>query len=370
MIDDFAAPMTLGEQGAALVPDAAGPFSILPSAIDANDEIAVGVAWARRLASQDRAQSTLDKYARDWALYVHWLGANRPALDPAPTPGAALGAYIGFLRSKGLTKGTILGRVAAVTYAHDLMGAPSPIAHQTLRKELRGLRREVETDRQDRSAIEREMATAMAAALLAKIRAAGDDATLYDLRDLAIFTVGWLSALRRSNIAALRRRDIAIRRDDLTQSRYLEIQVRRSKTDQTGKGRPIGIGELPAHEPLCAVRAVHQWLAATASLDSDAPLFPSFAGRASGGHLTDRPVGGRDIVYAVKRIIREAKLPGVDADDFAAHGMRRGFATSAISKGVNKALVREHGGWKSDAMLNRYTVVDEQRNNAVRELFR
>jgi hypothetical protein len=49
--------------------------------------------------------------------------------------------------------------------------------------------------------------------------------------------------------------------------------------------------------------------------------------------------------------------------------MRRGFATSAINSGVRKAVVREHGGWKTDAMVERYTRVDKSRDNAVSDLF-
>ena len=72
---------------------------------------------------------------------------------------------------------------------------------------------------------------------------------------------------------------------------------------------------------------------------------------------------------AVKHIIGLANLPNVDAKEFAAHALRRGFATSAINKGARKSLVREHGGWKTDAMLDRYTTVDKSRDNAVSELF-
>lgn len=194
--------------------------------------------------------------------------------------------------------------------------------------------------------------------------------TIYERRDLAIFTLGWLSALRRSNIAALRCGDVAIKRDELRGVRYLEIFVVRSKTDQERRGRYVIVNELPVGEPLCAVRAVETWLRDLGPRNvPELPLLRTFAGRSPAGSaaLTDRPIDGRDVARAVKRI---AAKGGLDPERFSAHSLRRGFATSAINKGVRRSLVREHGGWKTDAMLDRYTRVDQSRDNAVGELFK
>jgi integrase len=94
---------------------------------------------------------------------------------------------------------------------------------------------------------------------------------------------------------------------------------------------------------------------------------------------TPRFLDGCDLARVVKRIISLAIANEDSADPdalklnaagFAAHALRRGFATAAINKGVRRSLVREHGGWKTDAMLDRYTRVDQSRDNAVGELFK
>lgn len=350
--------LSFGDQGSAMVTGAAGPYSPLPT-YGADDELARGLAWARRLVDSDRAASTIEKYTRDWALFVHWLGQARPNLDPVPAHPAAVGIYIGVLRERGLTKQTILGRTAAIAYVHDMVGVPSPLLDPTIRRQLRGLRRQTDSDRQERGTIERETATSMAESL-------ADGSSLYELRDRAIFSLGWLSALRRSNIAALRRRDVAIKRDDLRHTRYLEIFVVTSKTDQERRGRYVIVNELATDEPLCAVRAVGDWLSATDARGGESPLFPTFARRSSAGHLTDRAIDGRDVARAVKRI---AENSGFDGAKLAAHALRRGFATSAINRGVRRSVVRDHGGWKTDAMLDRYTRVEKSRDNAVSDLF-
>jgi integrase len=350
--------LTFGDQGAALVAGAAGPYSVLPSAV-ADNELARGLAWARRLIAEDRSPGTIDKYMRDWALFVHWLGAAMPERDPCPAHSAVVGLYIGVLVDRKLTKQTILGRIAAIAYVHDVAGASSPLLEPTLRRQIRGLRRTNDGDRQARPAIERAMATEMIDAV-----PGGEGQSLRNLRDRAIFALGWLSALRRSNIAALRRRDVTIARDDLHHRRYLDIFIAKSKTDQERRGKSVVVNELPLTEPLCAVRAIQAWLIATPDVPPDGPLFPTFI--RSGRRLTDHAIDGKDVSRVVKRM---AALAGFDAQFFAAHGLRRGFATSAINKGVRKSVVREHGGWKSDAMLDRYTRVDQSRDNAVTDLF-
>jgi hypothetical protein len=223
------AMLSLGDQGAAALTSADGPFSPLPTAF-ADDELSRGIAWARRLMQNNRAASTREKYTRDWALFVRWLGAAKSQLDPCPAVPASVGPYIGVLRGRGLTKGTILARVAAINYVHELAGAPSPVDHAELKRDLKGLRREVDEDRQERPAIERDLATELASRMLQTIRAQSLDKRLLDQRDVAIFTLGWLSALRRSSISALRRRDVVIKREDLRHTRYLEIFVAKSKT--------------------------------------------------------------------------------------------------------------------------------------------
>jgi site-specific recombinase XerD len=360
-----AIPLSFAEQGAALIPGAAGIHCVLASVYE-TDEIAEAAMWARRLVDADRAPSTVEKYMRDWAQFVSWLGRVFPQQDPCPAHPASVGLYIGALRASNKSKWTILGRIAAIAYVHKVARYPSPMDHDDLEREIRGLRRESagDDDRQARPAIEREMATEMISALPSLDVNDRSWKALRDLRDRAIFALGWLSAMRRSNIVLLRRRDVRVGRDDLRHRRYLHVWIARSKTDQEGRGRDCILNELPPAEPLCAVRAVSAWLTATDHLPPDAPLFPSFIRNGRG--LTDRAISGRDVTLVVKRL---AKLAGFRPDALAAHGMRRGFATSAISKGVRRATVKEHVGWKTYVMLDRYTVVDKSRDNAVSDLF-
>jgi integrase len=266
------------------------------------------------------------------------------------------------LLNEGLSKGRILSRIAAVQFANEALGYKLRIDEGPIHRQIRGLRRLTDVDRQERSALRQEEATSILAELDAP-------QTLFDYRERALLAFGWTSALRRSNIARLRVRDVKIKYDIVNETRYLEVYVATSKTDQEGKGRYLQITELPQGHPLCAVRAIEQWLErANISGEPDSPLFRSFtlAPRARDRKLKASGIGGRDVALAVKRM---AKATGRDETKLAAHALRRGFATSADEKGIRRSLIREHGGWKSDAMIDRYTRVNAARDNAIAEIF-
>jgi integrase len=72
-------------------------------------------------------------------------------------------------------------------------------------------------------------------------------------RDRAVLLVGFAAALRRSELIALDLDDITIAQAGLT------ILVRRSKTDQEGQGREIGIPR-SRKSTTCPVTALEAWL--------------------------------------------------------------------------------------------------------------
>ncbi len=97
-----------------------GAFSSWPRYGGGGDGHDAAVAEARRLIEADRAQSTLRHYARDWAQFVGWVGERHGEYPAIPAPAPLVGLYIGQLRLRRLAKSTILGRLAAIQYAHEL----------------------------------------------------------------------------------------------------------------------------------------------------------------------------------------------------------------------------------------------------------
>jgi integrase len=149
--------------------------------------------------------------------------------------------------------------------------------------------------------------------------------TLAGKRDRAILALGFSGAFRRSELVGLNVEDLADDPDGL------RVTIRRSKTDQEGRGQEVAI---PHGRHLRPVRAVKEWLAA-AGLTSG-PLFRpvSRSGTVRGeARLTDRSVA--DLVK------RYAGRIGLAVDDFGAHSLRAGFVTTAADRDVELTRIMD-----------------------------
>jgi hypothetical protein len=82
-------------------------------------------------------------------------------------------------------------------------------------------------------------------------------ADLAGLRDKAVLLVGFAGAFRRSELLAIDYGDVILTEAGLV------ITVRRSKTDQVGAGRDVGIPRSRKNSSTCPVAALEAWLNAT-----------------------------------------------------------------------------------------------------------
>ena len=162
--------------------------------------------------------------------------------------------------------------------------------------------------------------------------------SLKDIRDRAILLLGFAGGFRRSELVALDCLDI----ERVRQGHV--ITLRRSKTDQNGAGRKIGIPH--GRTRWCPVAALEDWLAASGVEDGSAFRRVDRHGRLFADRLSPE---------AVCLIVRErVKAAGFDPSGYSGHSLRAGFATSAVQAGVSTLKVRAQTGHASEAMLARY----------------
>jgi site-specific recombinase XerD len=157
------------------------------------------------------------------------------------------------------------------------------------------------------------------------------------LRDRALLLLGFAGAFRRSELVAL---DVA----DLEETEEgMRVAIRRSKTDQEGKGEVIGITRGSVN---CPVKAVKTWLQATSI--TGGPLFrPVTKGsRVGNSRLTDKSVAGIIKTYARRLGLNEA--------DFSGHSLRSGFLTSVARRGASVFKMRDVSRHKSMDVLQSY----------------
>ena len=159
-------------------------------------------------------------------------------------------------------------------------------------------------------------------------------------RDRAMLLLGFAGAFRRSELAGLRLEHLDWRPEGLV------VNLARSKTDQDGEGRKIGIPY--GSDPMtCPVRVLRSWLAWMAQeARRKAPTTPSalFPAVTPSGAL-GAPLSGR---------ARAAARAGVDPATVSGHSLRAGFATQAAMSGAAERAIARQTGHRNLQTLRKY----------------
>ncbi len=143
--------------------------------------------------------------------------------------------------------------------------------------------------------------------------------TLIGLRDAAILAIGFAGALRRSELCGLTVDDIEIISPvNDHDSRKMFMTIRKSKTDQAGRGQRIAVPEGKQVKPIERLQA---WLNAAGITQGH--LFQTMR---RGDTLRGLPLHHSDIPRLVKYY---AKAIGLDPKEVSGHSLRAGFVTSA-----------------------------------------
>jgi integrase len=229
-----------------------------------------------------------------------------------------------------LKVGSIQRRLNAIAEAHKATGLESPTATGMVRNTLKGIRRTFGTAQ-----------TRKAAVLTDEIRTmveVADDGTI-GARDRALILLGFAGAFRRSELVGLDVEDCAFSRDGLT------VTLRRSKTDQDGAGRRIGV-PYGSNPQTCPVRTIQAWIEHAGI--SAGPLFRSLNRH---GQVQPGRLSGIDVARVVKKLVERA---GLDAAKYAGHSLRAGHATSAAIAGASERSIMNQTGHRSVQMVRRY----------------
>jgi integrase len=159
-----------------------------------------------------------------------------------------------------------------------------------------------------------------------------------DPRDRALLLIGFAGGFRRSEIVGLNCDNVERVRQGLI------VTNRRSKTDQEGAGRKVGIPFGRTRH--CPVLTLDRWLAV-----SEIEAGPVFRPVDRHDRVASVRLSGEAVSLIVKeRVAAESK----DPTGFSGHSLRAGFATSAVQAGCSTLKIRSQTGHASDVMLARY----------------
>jgi integrase len=284
-------------------------------------------ARAREYVEDSRAPHTRRGYRADWHRFEAWCCEH--GVSSLPAFPATLVLYLTDHAATHRTS-TLRRWLAAIGQAHRAAGHEDPVRSPTVRALWKGIRRRRRTAQVGKAPV-------LIPALRRMVDGLPD--TLRGHRDRALVLLGFAGAFRRSELVAL---DV----EDLVEiPEGLVVTMRRSKTDQEGQGRPVGI-PYGSNPTTCPVRAVRRWREAAGILAG--PLFRAVNrhGRLQPGRLTDQVVA-----LVVKRLVCAA---GLDPAAFAGHSLRAGLATSAAAAGVGEHDIMRQTGHRSVTVLRRY----------------
>ena len=187
--------------------------------------------------------------------------------------------------------------------------------------------------------------------------------------------MGFAGAFRRSELVGLDGADVSVHRHD-----GVHVRLRRSKTDQEGKGTVLALPFTDSHDS-CPPCAYARWAQVVAAFDTRgrpgvirllttaepfeahvcrgavprtaarAPLFRSIR---KNGNLSETALSGAAVHKAIRR---RAEQAGYDADlvsQLGAHSLRAGFVTQAFRNGADAHAIMRQTGHRAPEMLEVY----------------
>lgn len=276
---------------------------------------------------QAKAPNTLRAYNGDWRQFERWCSARGFQALPASAEVVVL-----FLTEQaGQRKvSTVVRRQSAISVAHRLAGYGSPSEAPEVRALMAGLRRARGTMPERRRPL-------MAEQLETVLKHLPDG--VLGLRDRALLLVGFAGAFRRSELVGLDWEDCEFVEQGVA------IRLRRTKTDQEGEGRRVGIPFRPRRAS-CPVRALAAWRDC-----GGWEAGPVFRPVNRHGDVMDSRLSDRAVARIVQRSLVRA---GIDAEGYAGHSLRAGFATSAARGGASERAIMNQTGHKSVTTLRQY----------------
>jgi site-specific recombinase XerD len=278
-------------------------------------------ADVRHYVEQALSENTSKAYRNDLTHYVAWGGT-------VPASPEQIAVYL-TVHAGVLSIATLQRRLVSLTKAHTMQGYADPVQCDLVKMTMKGIRRVHGKPQAQVSPILKEDLTVMLSHV---------PDTVKGKRDRALLLLGFCAALRRSELAAVRVEDL-----ELT-AQGIILTLPRSKTDQTGQGRKIGIPK--GRGRICPMLSINEWI-----VQSGAVAGALFRPITKGGVIGDGQLSDRAIADIIKHYAGKA---GLNPEKYSGHSLRSGLATSAAQHGISSWKIRQQTGHKSDTMLARY----------------
>jgi site-specific recombinase XerD len=302
----------------------------LPAKLVRNGNLVQPLATkAKDYVTNSKAANTRKAYRSDWTCFTSFC--ESAGLHPLPALPETIALYITYLAvQKGYKVSTISRRIASISQAHQVAGWESPTKEAIVQNTMAGIKREKGVSTKGAAPIFTEDLRRMVATL---------PESLLGIRDRALLLLGFAGAFRRSELVSLNVSDVEETPEGLL------VHLRKSKTDQEGKGqlKAICYGSNPV---TCPVRALKAWL--EASSITEGPLFRAIDRH---GNIQQGKLSGEAVSLIIKRA---AEAAGMDPANYSGHSLRAGFCTTAAKNGESSRAIMKQTGHTSETTVSRY----------------
>lgn len=288
-----------------------------------------------RRASDDmkqftRASSTMTAYRSDWKAFTAWCAST--GRNSLPVDADTLNLYITDRLEGGSKVSSTEKYLAAIAHYHQAEALKMPDRSE-VRETMAGARRQRKEQPLRRSAF--------TTTELRKICAKLDRSpSVVAVRDKALMLIGCATGLRRSNLAGLNLADLRF-----VPRRGVAISIGSSKTDQTGKGKVIGV-RFGKKEVTCPVRAMRAWLSVRGA--DAGPLFNPVTNETPAPHRRLHPETVNERVKVAAASI------GLNPKLYGGHSPRATCVTGAHLAGTGSLGIMERTGHTTVEMVNVY----------------
>ena len=273
----------------------------------------------------------MKSYYADARAFVDWC--RKRNIAPFPIRSETLCSYIECLQQNAAYS-SIRRRVSSLRRLNRILGFEDRTRTEEVYLAIRRLKRS--------KCLEQRQAVGINHDILVKMIDAQPD-TLAGTRNRAMLSLGYDFLARRSEL-------IAIRSDDLkfTPDGALKGMIRKSKTDQYGRGRLVFGSERSAN-------LVRKWLRL-----KPAEIQPVFCA-INHGKCEDRAICDRNVNDIIKRSVVKVKRCERPSDlEVSGHSLRVGAAQDLLVRGYDLAAIMRASGWSDPSTVSRYLRFSQQ----------
>ena len=279
-----------------------------------------------------KANNTLRAYKSDFNDFGLFCVQN--GLKSLPSEPKIVSLYLTHLSTKDFKMSTLKRRLVSIGVVHKLKGHYLDTKHPSIIENIMGIKRRKGSIQKSKKPI-----LVNSLKLIIDVIDQQDKEEIKKFRDRSIILIGFSGGFRRNEIVSLDYEDL----DFVPEG--LKINLRRSKTDQFGKGFVKGLPYFDSDQ-YCPVVSLKKWI--EISKITSGSLFRRFS---KGSKLLDKRLTDQTVALLIKEYL---KITGIDSKNYSGHSLRSGFATSAAESGVEERNIMAMTGHKSTEMVRRY----------------